>query len=81
MQLRIKLNNLKSYEQKLTCNIKNYSNSFYAYIRRKQNVQDKVEPLEDIAGNIISLDFLMAEDLHGYFSSVFTREDITSSRC
>ena len=68
----------RSYEQKLACNIKNYSKSFYAYVRSKQNVQDKVGPLEDSAGNIISQGFLMAEDLNGYFSSVFTKEDISS---
>ena len=67
-----------SYEQKLACNIKNDSKSFYAYVRSKQNVQDKVGPLEDSAGNIISQGFLMAEDLNGYFSSVFTKEDISS---
>ena len=44
----------RSYEQKLACNIKNDSKSFYAYVRSKQNVQDKVGPLEDSAGNIIS---------------------------
>ena len=65
----------RSYEQKLACNIKNDSKSFYAYVRSKQNVQDKVGPLEDSAGNIISQGFLMAEDLNGYFSSVFTKED------
>ena len=68
----------RSYEQKLACNIKNDSKSFYAYVRSKQNVQDKVGPLEDSAGNIISQRFLMAEDLNGYFSSVFTKEDISS---
>ena len=68
----------RSYEQKLACNIKNDSKSFYAYVRSKQNVQDKVGPLEDSAGNIISQVFLMAEDLTGYFSSVFTKEDISS---
>ena len=41
-------------------------------------MQDKVGPPEDRAGNIISQGFLMAEDLNGYFSSVFTREDISS---
>ena len=50
----------------------------YAYVRSKQNVQDKVGPLEDSAGNIVSHGFLMAEDLNGYFSSVFTKEDISS---
>ena len=68
----------RSYEQKLACNIKNDSKSFYAYVRSKQNVQDKVGPLEDSAGNIISQGFLMAEYLNGYFSSVFTKEDISS---
>ena len=46
--------------------------------KSKQNVQDKVGPLEDSAGNIISQGFLMAEDLNGYFSSLFTREHINS---
>ena len=68
----------RSYEQKLACNIKNDSKSLYAYVRSKQNEQDKVGPLEDSAGNIISQGFLMAEDLNGYFSSVFTKEDISS---
>ena len=35
-------------------------------------------PLEDSVGNIISQRFLMADDLNGYFSSVFTRENINS---
>ena len=68
----------RSYEQKLACNIKHDSKSFYAYVRSKQNVQDKVGPLEDSYGNIVSQGFLMAEDLNGYFSSVFTKEDISS---
>ena len=45
--------------------------------RSKQNVRDKVGPLEDSAGNIVSQGFLMAKDLNDYFSSVFTREDIS----
>ena len=38
----------------------------------------KVGPLEDSAGNIITQGFLMAEEINGYFSSMFTREDISS---
>ena len=49
-----------------------------AYTRSKQNVRGKVGPLEDSARNIISLGFLMAEDLNGYFSSVFATEDISA---
>ena len=61
----------RSYEQKLACNITNYSKSFYAYVSNKQNVRDKVGPLEDSPGNIMSQGFLMVENLNGYFSSVF----------
>ena len=67
----------RSYEQKLACNIKHYSKSCYAYVRSKQNVQDKVGPLEESAGNI-QQGFLMAKNLNGYSSSVFTKEDISS---
>ena len=67
----------RSYEQKLACN-KTMTTSLHAYIRSKQNVRDKVGQLEDSARNIISLGFLMVEDLTGYFSSVFTRGDISS---
>ena len=46
--------------------------------RRYANIRHEVGPLEDSAGNIISQGYLMAEDLNGYFSSVFTKEDISS---
>ena len=59
-------------------NIKNDSKSFYAYVRSKQKVQDKVAPLENNRGNIISDGFQMAEVLSEYFSSVITTEDISS---
>ena len=52
--------------------------SFYAYVRSKQKVQDKVGPLENNRGNIISDGFQMAEVLNEYFSSVFTIEDFSS---
>ena len=72
----------RSYEQTLACVIKNESKNFYAYVRSKQNVRDKGGPLEDDAGNMYNMYnitmFLMAEDLNGYLSSVFTREDISS---
>ena len=66
------------FEQKLAQNIKTESNSIYAYVRSKQNVRDKVGPLEDTVGNIITQGFLMAYELNIQFSSVFTRE-VTSS--
>ena len=48
------------------------------YVRSKQNVRDKVGPLEDNAGNIITQGFLIGEELNMHFSSVFTREDTCS---
>ena len=68
----------RNFEHKLSQNIKSDSKSFYAYVRNKQNVRDKVGPLEDNAGNIITQGFLMAEELNIHFSSVFTREDTCS---
>ena len=44
----------RNFEHKLGQNIKSDSKSFYAYVRSKQNVRDKVGPLEDTFGNIIS---------------------------
>ena len=68
----------RTFEHILAGNIKNYSKSFYAYVRSKQKVRDKVGPLEYNSGNIISDRFQMAEVLNEYFSLVFTTEDISS---
>ena len=68
----------RNCEHKLAQNIKSDSNSFYAYVRCKQHVRDKVGPLEDNFGNIVTQGFLMAEELNMHFSSVFTREDTSS---
>ena len=68
----------RNVELKLAHNIKSDSKSCYAYVRSKQNVRYKVGPLEDNAGDIITEEFLMAEELNMHFSSVFTREDTSS---
>ena len=47
----------RNFELKLAQNIKCDSKSFYAYVRSKQNVRDKVGPLEDNAGDIITEGF------------------------
>ena len=44
----------RHFELQLAQNIKSDSTSFHAYVRSKQNVRDKVEPLEDNAGDIIT---------------------------
>ena len=67
----------RNFEHKLAQNIKSDRKSFYAYVS-KQNVRDKVGPLEDNFGNIVTQGFLMAEELNMHFGSVFTREDTSS---
>ena len=68
----------RHFEHILAQNIKSNSKSFYAYVRSKQNVRDRVGPLVDNAGNIITQGVLMAEELNLHFSPVFTREDTSS---
>ena len=68
----------RTFEKEFAGTIKNYSKSFYAYVRSKQKVRDKVGPLENNRGNIMSAGFQMAEVLNEYFSSVFTTEDVSS---
>ena len=68
----------RHFEHKLAQNINSDSNNFCAYVRSKQNVRDKVGPLEDNFGNIVTQGFVMAEELNMHFSSVFTREDTSS---
>ena len=68
----------RNFEHKLAHHIKSDSKSFYAYVRSKHNVRDKVGPLEDNAGIKISQGCLLAEELNMHFSSVFTREDTSS---
>ncbi len=53
--------------------------SLYAYVRSiKQNVRDKVGPLENNAEHLITQGLLIAEELNMHFSSVFTREDTSA---
>ena len=68
----------RSFEQTLANDIENDSKSFYAYVTSKQKLRDKVGPLKNSAGNVISDGFQMAEELNEYFSSVFTKEVISS---
>ena len=44
----------RNFEQKFAQNMKSDSKSFYAYVRSKHNVRDKVGPLVDNAENIIT---------------------------
>ena len=79
IELELKLEIQREVTNKqIAFHIKHDSKSFYAYVRSKQRVQDNGGPLEGSDGNIITEGFLMAENLNEYFSSGFTREDIST---
>ena len=54
----------RNVQYKLAQNIKSDSKSLYAYVRSKQNVRDRVRPLEDNAGNIITQGVLLQCSVH-----------------
>ena len=70
--------NHRNVELKLAQNIKSGSKIEFLCVGSKQTVRDKVGPLVDTSGNIITQEVLMAEELNRHFSSVFTREDTSS---
>ena len=62
------------FEKKLASNIKKDSKSFFAYVGSKQRTKDKVGPLLNEKGDIVSDHKEAADLLNKYFSSVFTAE-------
>jgi Reverse transcriptase (RNA-dependent DNA polymerase)/Endonuclease-reverse transcriptase len=50
---------------------------FYAYIKKKTKSRPGVGPLKDGQGRMVQDDGQAAEILNSFFSSVFTREDVT----
>jgi hypothetical protein len=63
------------YESKLAKNAKNDCKSFYKYVRSRQKKKDRVGPLMNDKGIVITDDEEAAETLNKYFGSVFTQED------
>ena len=58
----------RMFENKLVANVKSDSKSFYAYVRSKQRTTDRVGPLVDNAGNVISDDFETANALNNFLA-------------
>lgn len=69
-------NSKTNFESKLTKNIKNDSKSFYAYVRSKAKTKDRVGPLSNDSGDIITDDSSMSRIFNEYFASVFTDESL-----
>ena len=51
---------------------------FYAYVKQRTKCRSSVGPLKDGAGRAVSGNEAMAKIFNEYFSSVFTREDVSN---
>ena len=63
----------------LVQDIKTDVKSFYSYVRSKSVTKEKVGPLKDDQGNIITEASAMCKILNEYFSSVFTNPSVNST--
>jgi len=68
----------KTFEKKLVKDIKNNPKAFYSYVRSKSRTKDKIGPVTDSNGRLVDDDLEMCEEFNSYFTSVFTREDISA---
>ena len=68
----------QSFEKKLASNIKYDKKSFYAYARSKAKSKIEISSVLDDIGNQAHEDLQMTETFNAYFTSVFTREDVSS---
>ncbi len=66
----------RSFEKKLSAVQGGSSRPFYSYVKRKTKSRPAIGPLIDTNNRRVSDDKGMAELLNGFFSSVFTREDL-----
>ena len=69
------MNAKRNFEIKLAKNIKTNPKAFYSYVRSKSRTKDKVCPLKNEIGEIISDDEGICEVLNQFFSSVYTIEN------
>ena len=64
----------RAFEEKLAEGIKKDSKSFFRYVRSKSGAKDKIGPLKDNDGNLLTSNEDMSELLNRFFASVFTQE-------
>src|SRR5213080_283938 len=60
-----------NFDGKLAKNIRNNKKAFYNYVRSHSEIKDKVGPLSDENGNLLSDSRDMCKFLNNYFSSIF----------
>jgi len=68
----------KQFELQIVEKIKEDPKAFYSYVRNRSKTKVKIGPLKDVDGNIVSDNKGMSAILSEYFSTVFTREDVSN---
>jgi hypothetical protein len=69
---------LKDHEKDIAKSAKKNPKAFYAYAKSKMKTQDTIPDLKDSGGTLYTSDLGKADVLNKFFSSVFTREDLSS---
>jgi len=67
----------RHFENKLAANIDQDRKSFFAYANSKSKSRVRVGPLVDLSGQTVSDPGSMCEIMNNYFTTVFTREDVS----
>ncbi len=68
----------KKFKKRLPDDKSGNSRPFYTYVKKKTKSRTAIGPLLDSEKKSITGEKEMADLLNGFFSSVFTREDLTS---
>ena len=64
----------RKFEEKLAEDIKKDSKSFFRYVKSKVGTKEKISPLKDDSGNVLTDVESMGELLNRFFASVFLKE-------
>ena len=68
----------REFELKIAQQIQEDPKAFYSYVRSKSKTKVKVGPLKDQDGNVVSDSKGMSTIFSDYFSTVFTKEDVSN---
>ena len=68
----------RNFEKLIARETKNKPKSFCRYVKSQTKAKEGICPMEKEDGSITNTDFEKAEVLNSFFSSVFTREDLTN---
>ena len=66
------------YKSKLAKNVRNDPKAFLKYVRNNRKAKERVGPLTKESGNVVTDDKESADILNRFFTTVYTKEDLTN---